>query len=179
MMQNKKLYLCLIIIISIIMVICISKKNINSIYPEKYSIYIEKYCSEYNVDKNLVYAIIKQESNFEPEVNSSKGAKGLMQLMDNTANYIAEQLDYAEFNVFEPETNINLGIKYLSYLIEKYDNQNLAIVAYNAGEGNVDKWINSGIISDDGTDLENVPFRETNMYLRKVLKNYKIYDKLY
>ena len=161
------------------MVICISKKIINCIYPEKYSIYIEKYCDEYNVDKNLVYAIVKQESNFEPEVNSSKGAIGLMQLMDNTANYIAEQLDYAEFNVFEPETNINLGIKYLSYLIEKYDNQNLAIVAYNAGEGNVDKWINSGIISDDGTDLENVPFRETNMYLRKVLKNYKIYDKLY
>ena len=180
MKQNKKIYLW---IIATIVFICISllivRISINVMYPNKYSKYIEKYSKEYSVDKNLIYAIIKQESNFKSEVNSSKGAKGLMQLMDNTASAVASDLEYNEFNLFEPEMNINLGVKYLSYLLDKYDNEKIAIVAYNAGEGNVDKWIQSGIISSDGTDLENVPFKETNMYLRKVLKNYEIYNKLY
>lgn len=181
MMRNKKIFLWIFVLIVIVVILGFILSYVigNILYPDKYSSYIEKYCNEYNVNKYLVYAIIKQESNFEPEVNSSKGAKGLMQLMDNTADFVAEKLEVSSFDVFEPEMNINLGIKYLSYLLEKYDNEKLAIIAYNAGEGNVDNWIDKGIINSDGTNLENIPYKETNMYLRKVLKNYEIYNKLY
>ena len=85
-----------------------------------------------------------------------------------------------EFELKDPETNIELGTKYFVSLLEYYDmNYNLAIAAYNAGIGNVAKWINNGTIKEDGSDIENIPFRETNNYVRKILKNYKVYKELY
>ena len=89
-------------------------------------------------------------------------------------------LNISEENLFNPELNIKIGLKYFTSLLEKYDNNyNLAIIAYNAGIGNVDKWIQDGIIKDDGTDIENVPFKETNNYVRKILRDYEIYKDLY
>lgn len=175
--MNKKILL--FVFAFIVFILIIIKSLINIMYPLRYSEYIEKYAIEYDIDKNLVYAIIKQESNFKTDVNSSKGAVGLMQVMDRTAMEVAYNLDYDEINLYDPETNIQIGVKYLSMLIEKYDNEKIAIVAYNAGIGNVDKWIEENIIDKDGKNLENVPYKETNMYLRKVLKNYEIYNKLY
>lgn len=149
-------------------------------YPNKYSEYVEKYSGQYGVDCNLVYAIIKQESNFKSDVNSSKGAVGLMQLMESTALEVAEKLKCNNVDLHNPEVNIMLGIKHFADLLQKYDNnEKMAIIAYNAGMGNVDNWIGNGIIDENGTNLENVPYKETNMYLRKVLKNYEIYSKLY
>lgn len=79
-----------------------------------------------------------------------------------------------------PETNIKIGTKYISDLINKYNgNIGLSIAAYNAGIGKVDKWIEDGIIKSDGSDLENIPFKETNMHVRKVLKTYNLYKNLY
>ena len=111
------------------------------IYPNKYSDFVEAYSEEYNVEKNLVYAVIKQESNFNEEASSRKGAIGLMQLMTDTADEIAEELEVDNENVYNPEINIKFGTKYLSDLLNKYQNKEMAIVAYNAGFGNVDKWI--------------------------------------
>lgn len=149
------------------------------IYPNKYSDFVEAYSDEYDVDKNLVYAVIKQESNFNDGASSKKGAIGLMQLMSETAEEIAFELDVDEANLYNPETNIQFGTKYLADLLSRYQSKELAVVAYNAGFGNVDKWIAQGVIKGDGSDLENVPYRETNMYLRKVMKNYEMYNKLY
>ena len=64
-------------------------------------------------------------------------------------------------------------------LIQKYGNKEVALAAYNAGTGNVDNWIQKGIIQQDGTDIEKIPYQETNQYVRKILRDYKIYEDLY
>ena len=79
----------------------------------------------------------------------------------------------------DPETNIKLGSAYFNSLYDKYNNVAVALTAYNAGTGNVDKWIGENTISDDGSDMENIPFRETNNYVRKILRDYEIYKNLY
>ena len=151
------------------------------IYKLEYSEYVEKYAKEYDVDKYLIFAIIKAESNFDQDAVSHREAKGLMQLMYSTAEEIAKKVnvDLNEENILEPYININLGTKYISMLIQKYGNINLALAAYNAGSGNVDGWIEKGTLKEDGSDIENIPFTETNNYVRKILRDYEIYIKLY
>ena len=160
----------------------IDKVIIKKIYPLKYTEYVEKYSREYNIDKYLVYAIIKAESNFNENAKSKSQAIGLMQIMELTAIEIAEkmELNVSEEDLFNPDLNIKIGLKYYKELMDKYNNNyQMAIVAYNAGIGNVDKWIKDGVIKEDGSNLENVPFKETENYLRKIIRDYEIYKKLY
>ena len=154
---------------------------LTKVYKLEYTEYIKKYANEYNVDEYLIYAIIKAESNFEPNAESHRGAKGLMQLMYSTAEDISKRIgiELNEENILEPDININLGTKYISMLIQKYNNTNLALAAYNAGSGNVDGWIEKGTLKSDGSDIENVPFTETNNYVRKILRDYEIYKNIY
>ncbi len=177
-----KFFIVLIVIVAILIVIFANKNTIMKMfYIIKYSEYVEKYSKEYDVDKYLIYACIKAESNFNEKAESKKGAKGLMQLMDSTGQEIAKGLNMTIDNddLFEPEINIKLGTKYVSRMLQKYENTELALAAYNAGSGNVDSWINSGKIKADGSDAENIPFKETNNYVRKILKDYRIYKELY
>ena len=152
-------------------------------YPTKYSEYVEKYAEENGIDKYLVYAIIKAESNFDPSVKSSADARGLMQLMEETAVERSNVIDSHKietYDLYDPETNIKLGTSYFAYLLGLYDdNIVLAIIAYNAGLGNVEQWIKDGIIKSDGSDIENIPYQETENYVRKILNNYQMYLKLY
>ena len=154
---------------------------LTKVYKLEYTEYVKKYANEYNVDEYLIYAIIKAESNFEPSAESHRGAKGLMQLMYSTAEDISKRIgiELNEENILEPDININLGTKYISMLIQKYNNTNLALAAYNAGSGNVDGWIEKGTLKSDGSDIENVPFTETNNYVRKILRDYEIYKNIY
>jgi soluble lytic murein transglycosylase len=152
------------------------------IYPIEYKDLVQKYSEEYDVDKYLVLAIIKAESNFKDDAVSGKGAKGLMQLMDSTAEDIASSLNMnlnVDDDILNPEININLGTKYVSMMMKKYNCIELALAAYNAGSGNVDSWIKDGTLKDDGSDIENIPYKETNNYVRKILRDYEIYKKLY
>ena len=174
----------ILIICIIIATIDIPSKIKNAIYKKQYTEYVEKYSSEYNVDENLVYAVIKAESNFNPNAKSNKNAIGLMQLMEDTAKDTMKKVDLQihddeiEEKLQDIDININLGTKYLSILIEKYENIEIAITAYNAGIGTVDNWIQKGIIKADGSDIENIPYKETNNYVRKILRDYKIYANL-
>ena len=154
---------------------------LTKVYKLEYTEYVKKYANEYNVDEYLIYAIIKAESNFEPNAESHRGAKGLMQLMYSTAEDISKRIgiELNEENILEPDINIKLGTKYISMLIQKYNNINLALAAYNAGSGNVDGWIEKGTLKSDGSDIENVPFTETNNYVRKILRDYEIYKNMY
>ena len=154
---------------------------LTKVYKLEYTEYIKKYANEYNVDEYLIYAIIKAESNFNQDAVSHRGAKGLMQLMYSTAEDISKRIgiELNEDNILEPDININLGTKYISMLIQKYNNTNLALAAYNAGSGNVDGWIEKGTLKSDGSDIENVPFTETNNYVRKILRDYEIYKNIY
>ena len=181
-----------IITVAIILILCILIAFLNIpiriqkiIYKKDYQEYVQKYSQEYDVDENLVYALIKAESNFNASAESGKGAIGLMQLMESTAQDVCKKTDLNISNedlknkLLEPEININIGTKYLSILIEKYQNIEVAITAYNAGIGTVDNWIEKGIIKSDGSDIENIPYKETNNYVRKILRDYKIYEKIY
>ena len=150
------------------------------LYPVNYKEIIYE-CSEQNkVNPILIFAIIKAESNFDHESISTSNAKGLMQLMDSTADEMAKKIKLEQdYNIFDVETNISLGTKYISSLLQYYDNNiYLALAAYNAGIGNVNKWIEQGIIKKDGSDIENIPFKETQNYVRKVMRNYRIYEKI-
>ena len=179
----QKILLTLIAIIFVLLVILLNFKNIQKlIYRQDYSEYVEKYAKENNVDPLLIYAIIKAESNFDDEAVSSKGATGLMQLMTNTAEEVAtnESIELiSKDTLLDPETNIRIGIKYFADLMAIFNNESVALAAYNAGMGTVKEWINEGIIKDDGSNIENIPYNETNMYVRKILKDYQIYKQLY
>lgn len=186
MKRLLKFLITLLILASIIFilfkVIKIDDIIMKKLYPLKYSEYVEKYAKEYNIDKYMVYAIIKAESNFNENAKSSSDAIGLMQIMEITAIETARKMDLevTEEDLFKPDLNINIGLKYFTYLLSQYDNNYpLAIIAYNAGMGNVDAWIKDGTIKEDGTDIENVPFKETNNYVRKILRDYEIYKELY
>ena len=159
----------------------IKNKFLIKIYRTDYYEYVDKYAKQYDVDPYLIFAIIKAESNFNEYAISNKGAQGLMQLMYSTAEEIANKsnIDINEQNILQPDININIGTKYISMLIQKYQNINLALAAYNAGSGNVDNWINDGILLKDGSNIENIPFVETNQYVRKILRDYKIYQQIY
>ncbi len=155
------------------------------IYPRQYENFVTLYAQEYQVDENLIYAIIKAESNFNAKAVSSKGAKGLMQLMEDTAKDVGTKLnnpitpDIVEKKLCDVDMNIQLGTRYVAMLLEKYENIAVAVVAYNAGIGTVNAWIEKGVIQKDGSDIENVPYQETNQYVRKILRDYKIYQNLY
>ena len=186
MKRLLKFLITLLILASIIFilfkVIKIDDIIMKKLYPLKYSEYVEKYAKEYNIDKYMVYAIIKAESNFNENAKSSSDAIGLMQIMEITAIETARKMDLevTEEDLFKPDLNINIGLKYFTYLLNQYDNNYpLAIIAYNAGMGNVDAWLKDGTIKEDGTDIENVPFKETNNYVRKILRDYEIYKELY
>ncbi len=155
----------------------INKLMIKILYQKKYEEYVSKYSKEYQIDEELIYALIKVESHFKPNAISTSNAKGLMQLMYSTAKEVANKIgiEITEENILTPEINIQIGTKYISDLLDKYNNIELALAAYNAGSGNVDKWIKNGIIKSDGSDAENIPFKETNTYVRKIIRDYKIY----
>ena len=185
--QKKKvniMFKLLLVIIIIILVAIIAeplrKLMAKRIYKKEYSEYVSKYAEAYKVEENLIYALIKAESNFNAKAVSHQNAKGLMQLMQSTAQDLANrsQINLTKDNILDPDININLGTQYISSLLSKYDNVQVALAAYNAGSGNVDKWIKNGTIKADGSDIENIPYKETNTYVRKIMRDYKIYNEL-
>lgn len=179
--------LLILLIIILIFIACFKAFNVEEkimlyLYPKKYEEYVYKYSNELNIDPLLTFAIIKIESNFDANIESKSGAIGLMQLMERTAQEQAEKLkiEYTKEMLYTPEMNLKLGLNYFDMLLDYY-NQNyvLAFAAYNAGIGNVQKWIKEGTIKEDGSDFENIPYKETNMYVRKIIRTYEIYKELY
>ncbi len=181
----KKIIISIILLITMLLIIIFKNDILRLIYPKKYNETVVTYSEKYNVDSNLIFAVIKTESDFDQQVKSNKGAIGLMQLMKQTAIEIAPTIDLEisenkiEEKLLEPEININIGTKYLQKLLEKYNNTEIALTAYNAGTGNVDKWIEQEVIKSDGSDIEKVPFKETSKYVRCILRDYRIYQEIY
>lgn len=155
-MKNKKLLIVIIIILVILVFLGIFKdKILRIIYPKTYKEVVSIYVEKYGVEENLIFAVIKAESNFNSQAVSNRGAVGLMQLMEETAKDVAKksQMDIDTQNIkdelLKVDNNINIGTKYLQALLERYQNKEVALAAYNAGIGNVDNWIEQGIIKKD------------------------------
>lgn len=152
-----------------------SRSKIN--YQEE----IYEYSEKYNVDPLLTASIIKVESDYNKDAKSNQGAQGLMQLLDETASHAAD-LTNKEFypdKLSDVEYNLDLGIAYYDYLYRYYNNRDLALAAYNGGVGNVDKWIDEGLIDPVDPNTQNIPFEETRQYVTKIDANYDVYKKFY
>ena len=151
-----------------------------SVYPmpEEYTKSVNAYSNEFGVPKELIWAVIKTESGFDASAVSDAGAVGLMQLTEPTFNEISKQRlkEGLESGMrYDPDTNIRYGTYYLSYLYERYGNWDAALAAYNGGLGNVDEWIGE----DGKLTLDEIPFRETRNYVKKVNKSREKYEDLY
>ncbi len=160
-----------------------SYSMLKSMFPKKYSTYVDYFAMKYNLDKHLVYSVIKVESNFKEVAISNKGAVGLMQIMPETGTWISQKMGligYTDDMLVDTETNIKMGCFYLSDLSEEFHGDvNLMLAAYNGGRGNVKNWLSNPEYSDDGRNLSNIPFKETSNYLTKINITYKIYRFLY
>ncbi len=152
------------------------------IYPYDYRSYIETSAGSRHTDPFLVAAVIKHESNFEPYAQSDGGAVGLMQLMPQTAAWIARQLGepFTEDYLCDPALNIRYGVWYLAELEQEFGgNDILALAAYNAGRGNVRDWMERFHWTDQFDQIEAIPYPETRFYVRRVLEDREQYKRLY
>jgi soluble lytic murein transglycosylase len=156
------------------------KIYIRKMYPLSFEQQIRAAAKEYLLDPHLVMAVIHTESKFDPDAQSRQGAQGLMQLMPDTAQWIAEKINLGEFELNDPDDNIRIGCWYLNYLLKRFDwRRDVALAAYNAGPSNVEKWLDNPDYSADGHALDEIPFAETRNYLTKVLDAYEKYAYLY
>lgn len=155
-------------------------------YPPSYSDEVIKAANEYDLDPNLIYAVIRTESNFNPDAESGAGARGLMQLMPETflwlVDYRGSEIEYTAEDLFTPSVCIDYGCYYLRYLLDAFDEDEVcAVAAYNGGMDNVSDWLSNDSISSDGKTLivDNIPFEETREYVKRVEEAKKMYGELY
>ncbi|MEN9228977.1 MAG: lytic transglycosylase domain-containing protein, partial [Gloeomargarita sp. HHBFW_bins_205] len=151
-----------------------------ALYPLAYWSEVQQAAKQHGLNPLLVTAVIRQESRFEPEIVSSAGAVGLMQVLPETGNWIAEKLQRSPFDLTQPWENLLAGTWFLQYTNGLYHHNGLlAVASYNAGPGNVDAWVQR--FGQGGWDafVENIPFPETQDYVRQVFGNYWNYLRLY
>ncbi len=159
-------------------------KVLKYFYPQQYSEYVTQYSEEYGVEETLIYSVIRTESGFRAEVESSVGAMGLMQIMPDTFEWLQtidnDDTTYEEKDLLNPKINIKFGTFYLSYLLNHYDSKEmLAVAAYNGGIANVDSWLDDERYSSDGVTLSDIPYNETSQYVQRVENTKKMYESLY
>ena len=165
----------------------IERQILLSTHPILYSELVEKYANEWNneLDIYFIYAVIKTESDFNPNAVSSADARGLMQLTEDTFDWISRYRFFEpelEFDImFDPETNARFGTWFLSYLYDSYTDRNAVIAAYHAGYYAVREWLQDERYTRDGIHLivENIPIADTRHYVNKVNNAYNNYIKLY
>ena len=144
-----------------------------AIYPLKYKKHISETAELYNVDQSLIASVINAESSFRPDSVSNKGAIGLMQIMPATGEWVAKkmQIEFTNETLTDPHTNVLIGTFYLNYLLNKFKDERTALIAYNAGEGKVTKWL----ADSESSTLTTSPYPVTNKYVDKVINGKRFY----
>jgi soluble lytic murein transglycosylase len=181
----KKLRIPLVLLLIFILLFYLfgSGRLLRSFYPYSYRSTIEHYATENDLDPLLVAALIRVESKYDHKAQSSPGARGLMQVMPDTGQWVAEKIGLKEFDpddLYDPEINIQIGCWYIAHLTNSFDGDMLvALAAYNAGRGNTQKWLGQKIWDGKEETISQIPFGETRHFLRKVKRDYSIYRKLY
>ncbi|NMD33840.1 MAG: lytic transglycosylase domain-containing protein [Firmicutes bacterium] len=152
-------------------------------YPFYYQEEISAAAAEQQIDPFLIAAVIQTESGFREDAVSSEGARGLMQLLPSTAEWIATKTGESDFHpdkLFEPGYNITVGSWYLADLLRQFNgNEVIALAAYNGGRGHVQRWLEEGVWDGSEAGLAQIPFSETRTFVQRALKNYRSYRDLY
>lgn len=154
------------------------------IYPMEYIEDIRASAANYDVDPYLIAAIIRAESNFQTGRESHKGALGIMQIMPDTADWIAEKAKFKHVTLEDvrnrADVSIQMGTWYIQSLEKQFDYRRPVIIAaYNAGPGNVTRWLSEQIWDGELDNLNDIPFGETRRYVQKVMFYYEKYKELY
>ncbi len=175
----KKVKFMLTAFLWIVILLFIAYCALCILFPIKYADQILEYSKKYDLEPGFVCAIINTESRFETDAESHKGARGLMQLMPETIDWAVEKMGIENFsyaNIEDPDVNIEIGCWVLNFLAEQFNgNYELMAAAYNAGSGNVTKWLGDTAYSSDGEYLDYIPYKETADYVEKVM----LYEKVY
>lgn len=155
-----------------------------ALYPRTYREWVEQYSKEYAMDQNLIYAVAKTESNFDPNAHSKADARGVMQLTKDAFEWVQYRMKddsgVTYDNIFEPEVAIRYGTCLLSLLRDEMgDDPRVILASYHAGMGAVNKWLKDPEYSPDGKTLEKIPYPDTNWYVERVIETMEIYKKLY
>lgn len=152
-------------------------------FPLAYEKFVKPYSELWGLDDKLAYSIMRQESAFKPEALSYAYAYGLMQIIPPTGDEIAQNINYENFDVSElnnPRINTLFGTYYLKYLLKEFDDELVfAIAGYNAGPHAVKRWKVKANSMEMDEFIELIPYKETNKYVKKVLVNYLVYNKIY
>ena len=152
------------------------------IFPIDYWPLIQKYSQMHALDPYLISALMAQESTFTPEIRSAANARGLMQLMPSTGRTYARKVGMKSFttaSLMQPETNVRLGTQYFRDLVDRFGGVHYALAGYNAGEHRVERWLSEapGLPADEFID--NIPFPETQNYVKRILGTAEDYRRLY
>jgi len=154
-----------------------------AMYPIYFQQEVADAAKKYNVDPYLIFAIIQIESDFKNQRISNKGAAGLMQLMPDTAEWVIEQANLPATMIQQmhnPRVNIEIGAWYIAFLERKFHQNHYAVIAaYNAGQGNVEKWLREDTWDGTQQHLGDIPFGETRHYVQRVLYFYGKYREIY
>lgn len=151
-------------------------------YPRAYSETVQAAAAEFKVDPPLIWAVMREESRYDPNALSYAGARGLMQLMPSTQTWIAGQLheNGAPGDAYVPQSSIRMGAWYLHFLSDYFKGDlDLTIAAYNGGAASVDSWQKNPLVANRDDWLRWIGFGETREYLEKVSLSYRVYQELY
>ncbi len=153
----------------------VAKQTLESYFPKLYFPFFEK--NDVGLDPLFLLSVARQESAFNPNARSTAKAKGLLQLLNATAR---RYFPRGKMNLYDPETNITIGARYLQSLLQKTNNQvPLVLAAYNAGEARVSEWLKRYRTTDPILFIDLIPYRETRDYVASILRNYYWYRKLH
>ena len=151
-------------------------------YPDRYSDYVRYYAAENDLPFELIYGVIRTESGLDPTVVSFVGARGLMQITEDTYDWAKMRMggdDTTYDDLFDPETNIRYGCYILRLLIDQFEDLPTALCAYHAGAGNVQNWLAMPEYSSDGIKVDKIPYKDTHWYVDKVMDTQTVYSRLY
>jgi soluble lytic murein transglycosylase len=180
---RKKRVFAIVLLAFVIFMFLSSNMVSKYLYPIHFKENIRQSADNYKLDPFLIAAIIRVESNFQPDIESKKGAYGLMQLMPDTSEWIVETGKFSpryKENLHDPSISIELGSWYLNWLNKQFNGNTAAVIAgYNAGQGKVNQWMQNQ--QWDGTleHADTIPYGETRHYIQRVLYYYNKYHKLY
>lgn len=175
------LALCLVGIVGLRLAVASLKKVM---YPLKYNEIITQYAAEYTLDPLFIDAIACTESKFKPMAESDAGARGLMQMTEETFSWVKSKIapkeDITFDALYQPEVSVRFGAYMLSFCMQRYNGDiKTAAAAYHSGMGLVDGLLKDAQYSADGKTLHTFPYSQMNNYVRKVAHNYESYQKIY